>query len=147
MVNSDQDELDSQLAPIIEKQIEKIQDQMTIRLGDKNLQYNDAFRFFISTNSSAPNYGPEIYVKMQIINFSISSSALEEQILAMIVSIENPNLEKRKQQLTDQLGEDRINLSEIENNILQIVSSQDDLQVILSDEHLINTLRSSQDTY
>ena len=39
-------------------------------------------------------------------------------MLAMIVGIENPNLEKRKQELTDQIAEDRIKLREIENLIL-----------------------------
>ena len=43
-------------------------------------------------------------------------------MLGMIVGIENAQLERRKQDLTDQIAEDRIRLREIENLILQSVS-------------------------
>jgi len=40
-----------------------------------------------------PHYQPETFVKVTIINFAITPSGLEEQMLAQIVALENPNLE------------------------------------------------------
>ena len=43
----------------------------TIRLGDKEVEYNLKFRFYICTKMSNPHYTPEISTKTTIVNFSV----------------------------------------------------------------------------
>ena len=43
----------------------------TIRLGDKEVEYNMKFRFYICTKLSNPHYTPEISTKTTIVNFSV----------------------------------------------------------------------------
>ena len=42
-----------------------------IRLGDKEIEYNPEFRFYITTKMSNPHYAPEIAAKAVIVNFAV----------------------------------------------------------------------------
>ena len=46
----------------------------------------------MTTTIPNPHYSPETFVKVTIINFAITPEGLEEQMLAQIVTVENPNL-------------------------------------------------------
>ena len=42
-----------------------------IRVGDKEIEYNPDFRFYITTKMSNPHYAPEIAAKAAIVNFAV----------------------------------------------------------------------------
>ena len=42
-----------------------------IRLGDKEVEYNKDFSFYITTKLSNPHYAPEISTKATIVNFAV----------------------------------------------------------------------------
>lgn len=42
-----------------------------IRLGDKEIEYNPEFKFYITTKLSNPHYTPEISTKTTIVNFAV----------------------------------------------------------------------------
>jgi dynein heavy chain, axonemal len=50
----------------------------------------------MTTTNPNPHYSPETSVKVTLINFAITPSGLEEQMLAQIVALENPQLEQKK---------------------------------------------------
>lgn len=50
----------------------------------------------MTTTLPNPHYPPEIFVKVSVINFAITPSGLEEQMLAQIVALENPQMEQKK---------------------------------------------------
>ena len=45
--------------------------RLTIKLGDKEVEYNPEFRFYICTKLSNPHYTPETSTKTTIVNFSV----------------------------------------------------------------------------
>ena len=51
---------------------------MSIRIGDANLDYDENFRFYITTKMSNPHYLPEICIKVTLINFTVTFEGLEE---------------------------------------------------------------------
>lgn len=63
---------------------------MVIKFGEKVIPYDLCFKFFMTTTLPNPHYSPETNVKVTIINFAITPTGLEEQLLAKIVEIENP---------------------------------------------------------
>ena len=71
---------------------------------------------------------------MTIINFLISEFNLEEQLLGLVVGIDNSDLERTKQDISIKIYKNKMIISEIENNILKMVSDQEDLYIILHDE-------------
>lgn len=63
---------------------------MVINLGDKQLNYSPDYKLFLTTTIPNPHYSPEANVKVTIINFAITPSGLEDQMLARVVELENP---------------------------------------------------------
>lgn len=58
----------------------------------------------MTTTLPNPHYSPETSVKVTIINFAITPSGLEEQMLAKIVALENPQLEQKKNDIVKRLA-------------------------------------------
>lgn len=42
-----------------------------MRIGDKEVEYNPNFRFYITTKLSNPHYSPETSAKTTIVNFAV----------------------------------------------------------------------------
>ena len=138
-------ELDPSLEPILLQQIVKSSSNMYIIIGEKNVPYSEKFKFFMTTTLPNPHYSPETSVKVTIINFAITPTGLEDQMLAMIVGLENPNLEQKKIEIVRKNAQDKKDLLNIEDSILKSLSEQKgDISEILMDETLINKLQSSK---
>ncbi len=110
-----QDELDPALEPILLKQIFKKGGQNLIRLGDSDVPYSDEFKLFITTKLANPHYLPEICIKCTVINFTVTLSGLEEQLLVNVVQNERPDLEEKKNTLV-------LRFIRVEYNMLASVS-------------------------
>ena len=91
--------MDPALEPILLKQVDK---SGALRLGDKQIPYNQSFRFFMTTTIPNPHYSPETSVKVTILNFAITPFGLEEQMLNLFVSQEMPELQKKKDTIVQQ---------------------------------------------
>jgi len=74
--------LDPSLEPILLQQVVKTGSSLSITIGDKTLSYSEQFKLFMTTTIPNPHYPPETFVKVTIINFAITPSGLEEQMLA-----------------------------------------------------------------
>jgi dynein heavy chain len=48
-----------------------IGNRLLIRLGDKEVEYNPDFKFYITTKLGNPHYTPEISTKTAIVNFAV----------------------------------------------------------------------------
>jgi len=139
-----QEELDPSLAPILNKSIVKRGGRYTIRLGDKEVEYNLKFRFYICTKMSNPHYTPEISTKTTIVNFSVKEQGLEAQLLGIVVRKEKPDLEEQKDSLVLNIAKGKRKLEELEDAILRLLNTAQGS--LLDDEQLVNTLHSSKIT-
>lgn len=93
------EELEVLLEPILLRQVFKQGGAIVMKLGDSTIEYNDAFRFYITTKMRNPHYLPEVAVKVTLLNFMITIPGLQDQILAITVARERPDLEAEKNQL------------------------------------------------
>ncbi len=91
------------------------------------LSYSENFKLFMTTTNPNPHYPPETFVKVTIINFAITPSGLEEQMLAQIVALENPNLELKKTEIVKKNAQDQKELLNIEDSILKSLSETGDI--------------------
>ncbi|KAL3899975.1 MAG: hypothetical protein SGPRY_012545, partial [Prymnesium sp.] len=115
-----------------------------LRLGDSDVDYNDSFKFYMTTKLPNPHYLPEVCIKVTIINFTVTQEGLEDQLLGLVVKEERPDLEKAKQELVVTLAADKKQLKELEDKILRFLSASEGN--ILDDEVLINALSDSKIT-
>jgi dynein heavy chain len=65
-------------------------------MGDKEVEYHPKFRMIIQTKLANPHYKPEIQAQATLINFTVTRTGLEDQLLAEVVAKERPDLEKTK---------------------------------------------------
>lgn len=77
-------------------------------------------------------------------NFCVTEKGLEDQLLALVVEHERPDLQEQAQNLVKQLGEFTITLKSLEDNLLtRLANSQGD---ILEDIKLIENLEETKRT-
>ncbi|KXJ13494.1 Dynein heavy chain 6, axonemal [Exaiptasia diaphana] len=136
--------LDPALEPILLKQTFVQGGRLLIRLGDSDIDYDKNFRFYMTTKLSNPHYLPEICIKVTIINFTVTKSGLEDQLLSDVVRLERPDLEDQRNQLIVRINSDKNQLKAIEDRILKLLFHSEGN--ILDDEVLINTLNESKVT-
>jgi dynein heavy chain len=53
-------------------------------------------RLYITTRLRNPHYLPEVSVKVNLLNFMITSAGLADQLLGVVVAAERPDLEEQK---------------------------------------------------
>ncbi len=136
------DTIDSSLDPILNKSIIKKGGLLTMKLGEKEIEYNPDFRFYITTKIPNPKYSPEIFAKTAIVNFAVKEKGLEDQLLAILVRRERPELEEQKSVLVTSMAAAKRKLVELEDEILFLLATAQGS--LLDDEKLVNTLQSSK---
>ncbi|XP_013988847.1 dynein axonemal heavy chain 1 isoform X2 [Salmo salar] len=136
------EELDPALEPVLLRQTFKQQGSTVLKLGDAVIPYHDDFKMYITTKLPNPHYSPEISTKVTLINFTLSPSGLEDQLLGRVVAEERPDLEEAKNQLIVSNARMKQELKEIEDQILFRLSSSEGNPV--DDEELIRVLGASK---
>ncbi|XP_063071051.1 dynein axonemal heavy chain 1 [Engraulis encrasicolus] len=136
------EELDPALDPVLLRQTFKQQGNVVLKLGDTVIPYHDDFKMYLTTKLPNPHYSPEISTKVTLINFTLSPSGLEDQLLGRVVAEERPDLEEAKNQLIISNARMKQELNEIEDQILFRLSSSEGNPV--DDEELIRVLGASK---
>lgn len=136
------EELDAVLEPVLLKQTFKQQGVEYMKLGENIVEYSKDFVFYMTTGLRNPHYLPEVAVKVCLLNFMITPQGLEDQLLGIVAAKEKPELEEKKNQLILESAANNKQLKEIEDKILQVLSSSEGN--ILEDETAIKILSSSK---
>jgi dynein heavy chain len=93
------EELDPILDPVLQKQIYKQSGADVIKIGDTVIPYHWDFRLYIPTQLPSPHYLPELRARVPFLNFTCTPAGLEEQLPALVVAKERPELEAMKSNL------------------------------------------------
>ncbi len=83
-------------------------------------------------------------IKVTIINFTVTPTGLEEQLLADVVRFERPELEEQRDKLVVEIASGQDTLKELEDRILKLLAEAGD--DILDTDALIDTLAASKKT-
>ena len=116
---------------------------MQIRLGSDNVDYDENFKFYMTTKMPNPHYLPEICIKVTLINFTVTFEGLEQQLLGDVVIAEKPEVEEKKVKLVLSMAEDQKNLKKLQDTILEKLSSAT-TEEILDQDTLIDILEDSK---
>jgi dynein heavy chain len=148
--------LDPVLDSVLKKEILVRGAQKIIKLGDIEVEYNDSFRLFLVTSLPNPHYLPSAFIKVNLINFTITFKCLFEQLLSQVVSKERPELEKERTLLMESITKDALTLRELEDKSLTILSQSEtstanrdtavsqEEKTLLDDQNLIDVLKQSK---
>jgi dynein heavy chain len=145
MIDSIGQEIDAVLDPLLSRQFVKKGKSLIVKLGSEDVEVVPGFKLFLQTKLINPHYKPETAAQCTIINFIVTESGLEDQLLALVVKAEKPELESTKEQLTEQQNQFMIQLYELEANLLTKLTDADP-DTILENIELIESLESTKKT-
>jgi dynein heavy chain, axonemal len=94
LVEDIEENLDPAIDPILgQQQFMTEAGIMQIRLGSDNVDFDEGFKFYMTTKMPNPHYLPEICIKVTLINFTVTFEGLEQQLLGDVVVAEKPEVE------------------------------------------------------
>lgn len=111
-------DIDPILDPLLSRQFVKKGKNFTVRLGSEDVELSSSFKLYLQTKLINPHYKPETAAQCTIINFIVTESGLEDQLLAMVVKVEKPDLEQKKEDLVTKQNEYMITLAGLESSLL-----------------------------
>lgn len=140
-------EVDAVIQPVYARQVIKKGKSKYIKMGDKMLSLSPDFKLFMHTKLQNPHYPPEIQAECTLINFTVTESGLEDQLLSLVVKLERPDLASLDEEIIMQMNEFKIKLSELEKGLLkQLNEAEGDLtENIVLIESLEESKRTSTD--
>ena len=106
------------------------------------IPYSRDFKLYVTTRLRNPLFSSELATKVKVINFLITPSGLDDQLLGVVTRKEKPELELLKDSLIVESDQNQRQLALIEDKILAILSASDG--DLLEDETAVEALASSK---
>ncbi|KAK4876149.1 hypothetical protein RN001_012571 [Aquatica leii] len=142
LIENIREDLEAPLDPLLYKSTFKQAGTTVIALGDSVIPYHKNFKLYLTSKMRNPHYLPEVFNKVTIINFALTVTGLEDQLLGIVVAKERPDLQRKKEELIIESAENKTALANVEEMILRTLSeSKGD---ILEDESAIRILDQSK---
>ena len=134
--------IDAILMPVIARQYVKRGKNLILKFAGKDLVLSKTFKLFLQTKLSNPHYPPEVQAETALINFTVTELGLADQLLALVVERERPDLARRRVELINQQNDFKIKLKQLEDDVLyKLATAQGD---ILENISLIENLEYSK---
>lgn len=113
----------------------------TVIIDGKEIIIDPSFKLYFSSKSELSVCLCEGMIdKLTIIDFSVSNTSLEEQLLDEIIKFERPDIFEKRGKLNQSLVDDKLQLEAIESEILSQINSTDK---ILENDDIVTSLMKS----
>lgn len=112
-------------------------------LGNRTLDYDSSFRLFLTTKMTNPHFLPEVSIELTVINFTVTFDGLDEQLLADVVSLLEPKVEKTRDRLVVEIAATKNQQFKTQSEILSALAESRQ-ETILDNEVLILALQTSK---
>jgi len=136
------DGVEPMLVPLVRRDFQNQGPRTVIQIGDKTVDYNEKFQLYLVTRNPRPYLPPDIKAIITEVNFSVTRAGLEGQLLGVTIQHENPNVEKEKSEMLQKEESFKIQLAELEDNLLKALSESKGN--LLENEELIATLTKTK---
>jgi dynein heavy chain len=70
-----------------------------------------AMKIYVYTKIANPLFTPEIFIKLAVVNFTVTPEGLEDQLLAAVVENEIPEVETKKRELVLTISKGKLTLA------------------------------------
>lgn len=95
-------EINAVLDPLLSRSYTKKGKNQYVKLGAEDVEVMPAFKLYLQSKMQNPHYKPEVAAQCTIINFIVTESGLEDQLLADVVRTEKPDLEQKRDEIVKQ---------------------------------------------
>lgn len=123
--------------------VKSLNDSKSVKFMDEEeLPVHENFRLFFTTKTANPAFLPDIFIKTNVINFTVTIKGLEDQLLGDVVKIVNPEIEQMKIENVENLSKCKKTLAKQERKILALLVSEDSSPV--ESPKLVESLEESE---
>ncbi len=138
----DVNRIDPILFPLLRRDLAGQGPYRTVQIGEKNVDFNENFKLFLSTRNASPELSPSASAIVASVNFTTTRADLTGQLLAAALQHEKPELEQRKSELLKKEEENKIEISKLEDFLLeQLATSSGN---ILENKELLASLNETK---
>ncbi|CAM9144794.1 unnamed protein product [Heterosigma akashiwo] len=138
----DIDGVEPMLYPLARKDLMHEGARFVVQVGDKQLDFNENFRMVLVTRNPDPDLPPDAAALVTEVNFTVTKSGLEGQLLGVTIQHEQPELEKEKSRMLQQEEEYKVQLAKLEKNLLETLATAEGN--LLENTALIETLTETK---
>ena len=144
LIEDIEEELDPILNNLLEGNVMSSGKVPKIMVGDREMELIEGFTLYITTKLPNPVYSPEISARTAIIDFTVTQSGLEDQLLGRVIRMEKSDLETERIRLVEDVIENKALVKELEDNLLEKLNSVKGS--LVDDEELISVLQTTKTT-
>eukprot|EP00698_Gefionella_okellyi_P019038 TRINITY_DN5781_c1_g2_i1.p1 TRINITY_DN5781_c1_g2~~TRINITY_DN5781_c1_g2_i1.p1 ORF type:complete len:3148 (-),score=914.00 TRINITY_DN5781_c1_g2_i1:20-9082(-) len=137
------DTIEPILFPVLRRDLQREGPRWAVQIGDKLVDYSDNFKLMLVTRNSAPDVTPDAASLISRINFTITKSGLENQLLGLTLQNEQPELEQKKSALLQEEESRKLELSDLERALLDELAASEG--AILENKTLVSRLELTKD--
>ena len=143
LIINDVDKIESFLVPLLRSEKFKRGPTSVIKLGEKVIDIHEKFKLYLATRDSSIEISNNVMASLSVVNFTVTRSGLESILLGLTIDIEQPELEKQKNQLLEEQDKIKLQLSEVEKKLLEeLIHLEGNL---LENKQLIDSLEQSKE--
>jgi dynein heavy chain 2, cytosolic len=117
------DGLEPALYPLCRKDLFHQGPRYVVNVGDKIIDYNENFRMYLMTRNPAPEIPPDAGGLLTTVNFTVTRSGLEGQLLGLAIQHEQPELEKAKGEMLKREEDFKVQLAKLEKELLAALAT------------------------
>jgi dynein heavy chain 1 len=135
---NDVENMDPTLNPVLNREVQRTGGRTVIRIGNEDIDFSPKFVVILFTRNPYARFSPDLCSRVTIINFTITSSSLENQILSEILKSERPDINQKRNDILRLQSQQNIKLRELQDLLLDRISAVQG--AILDDDSVIHTL-------
>lgn len=136
------DRIEPLLFPLLRKDLIHQGPRWCVQIGDKVIDYSESFKLYLSTRDSAFEIPPNAAAIISTVNFTVTKSGLEGQLLSVIIGHEQPELERKKSAALANQESQKLQLSQLEKKLLEELATSEGN--ILENKSLLQSLNSTK---
>eukprot|EP00753_Platysulcus_tardus_P014516 PLAT4386.4.p1 GENE.PLAT4386.4~~PLAT4386.4.p1 ORF type:complete len:4448 (-),score=2754.09 PLAT4386.4:79-13422(-) len=142
LVVTEVDGVEPYLYPLIRRDLQHQGPRWVVALGNSVIDYDENFRLYLVTRHPDPELPPDAASVVTEVNFTVTRSGLEGQLLGVTIKHEKPELEAMKSKMLKEEEDLKVQLAELEKQVLEaLATSEGD---ILENETLIEKLTATK---
>jgi dynein heavy chain 2 len=114
------DQIDAMLVPLLKQDFTKQGPRVVINVGEKLVDWNETFKLYLLTRDHTIDLPPTTSALINLVNNTVTSSGLEQQLLSAIILHELPEIETKKRDLLTEERNLKLQLDNLEKRLLNL---------------------------
>jgi dynein heavy chain len=143
LIENVSEQIDAIFNSVINKAVYDEDGLNMLDFNGQKIQFNNNFNIYFTTKLANPHYPPEYYIRLNIVNFTVTTQGLQEQLLSDVFKKECRDQYEIRDKIIEDMGNANLQLSKFAKEILDRLANADE-NAILDDDGLVDTLEQAK---